>query len=103
MLPTRLALPTTLNSPRCGRFQLPNLYGKIGSMKKTLDVDAKLYAEAKAACGARTSTETLRLGLEALIRRAANERMLALRRSLPRAADVPPRRKKPSPKRSVQN
>ena len=68
-------------------------------MKKRLDVDDKLFAEAKAACGAATATETLRLGLEALIRRAANERHLALRGSLPPAADVPRRRERPSPKR----
>ena len=40
-------------------------------MKKTLNVDDQLFQEAKAACGATTETETVRLGLEALVRHAA--------------------------------
>ena len=44
-------------------------------MKKTLHIDEALLAEAKAACGATTDTDTVRLGLEALVRRAASQRL----------------------------
>jgi hypothetical protein len=61
-------------------------------MKKTLNVDHELFNLAKAASGAVTDTETVRLGLEALVRRAAYERLRALRGSEPDAEDVPRRR-----------
>jgi Arc/MetJ family transcription regulator len=61
-------------------------------MKKTLNVDDELFNSAKAASGAVTDTETVRLGLEALVRRAAYERLRALRGSEPDAEDVPRRR-----------
>ncbi len=61
-------------------------------MKKTLNIDDALLADAKVACGAATDTETVRLGLEALVRRAAYERLRALRGSEPHAKDVPRRR-----------
>jgi len=70
-------------------------------MKKTFNVDDKLLKEAKAACGATTDTATLRLGLEALVRHAAYERLRALRGTEPLARDVPRRRERPSPKRRV--
>ncbi len=35
-------------------------------MKKTLHIDERLLHDAKSASGARTETETVRLGLEAL-------------------------------------
>jgi len=70
-------------------------------MKKTFNVDDKLLKEAKTACGATTDTETVRLGLEALVRRAAAERIIALRGSEPDARDVPRRREKPSSRRRV--
>lgn len=70
-------------------------------MKKTLNVDDKLLDEAKAACGAVTDTETVRLGLEALVRHAAYERLLALRGAEPDAKDVPRRREKPRAKRTA--
>jgi hypothetical protein len=70
-------------------------------MKKTFNVDDQLFKEAKAACGATTDTATLRLGLEALIRHAAYERLRTLRGTDPRARDVPRRRERPSPKRGV--
>ena len=63
-------------------------------MKKTLNVDDELFEEAKAASGATTDTETVRLGLEALVRRAAYERLRALGGSEPEAQDVPRRREK---------
>jgi Arc/MetJ family transcription regulator len=66
-------------------------------MKKTLNVDDALFEEAKRASGATTDTETVRLGLEALVRRAANERLRSLLGSEPQAQDVP-RRREPSAK-----
>ena len=68
-------------------------------MKKTFNVDAKLLEEAKIACGARTDTETLRLGLDALIRHAAYERLRSLLGSEPHAQDVPRRRERLSGRR----
>jgi hypothetical protein len=44
-------------------------------MKKTLHIDEATLRDAKKACGAATDTETVRLGLEALIRHAAYERL----------------------------
>jgi hypothetical protein len=70
-------------------------------MKKTLNIDGELFKQAKVACGATTDTETIRLGLEALVRRAANERLRSLRGSEPHAQDVPRRREKPPAKRRV--
>ena len=68
-------------------------------MKKTLNIDQDLINEAKSACGAKSDTETVRLGLEALIRHAAFQRLRALRGSDPAARDVPRRRDKPATKR----
>ena len=68
-------------------------------MKKTLHIDEVLLREAKSASGAATDTATVRLGLEALVRRAAYERMRALRGSEANARDVPRRRERPSRKR----
>ena len=61
-------------------------------MKKTLNVDGGLLTEAKIACGASTDTETIRRGLEALVRQAAYERLRSLRGSEPLAKDVHRRR-----------
>jgi Arc/MetJ family transcription regulator len=77
------------------------LYGGIVCIKKTFNVDDRLFKEAKAACGATTDTATVRLGLAALVRRAAYERLRTLRGTEPSARDVPRRREKPSPKRVV--
>ena len=70
-------------------------------MKKTLHVDDRLLRDAKAASGAKTDTETVRLGLEALIRQGAFERLRALRGKEPQAADV--RRRRESPKKSKRS
>ncbi len=70
-------------------------------MKKTLFLDDKLLQEARAASGATTDTETIRLGLEALVRHAAYQRMRTLLGTEPGARDVPRRRERPSPKRRV--
>jgi len=70
-------------------------------MKKTLNIDEELLREATAACGAGTDTETVRLGLEALVRHAAYERLRALRGSESEPQDVPRRREKPLAKRRM--
>jgi len=70
-------------------------------MKKTLNIDDKLFEEAKTVSGATTDTETVRLGLESLVRQAAYERMRALRGTEPRAQDVPRRRERTRTKRKV--
>ena len=71
-------------------------------MKKTLHIDENLLRGAKSACGARTDTDTVRLGLEALVREAAYERLRSLRGSEPRARGVRRRREQPgSRKRSA--
>jgi hypothetical protein len=70
-------------------------------MKKTLHIDAQKLRDAKDACGATTDTETVRLGLEALIRHAAYQRLRKLRGTDKRAADVPRRRAKPGKTRTV--
>ena len=75
------------------------MYGKIVCVKNTLHIDDALFQEAKAVCGATTDTETVRLGLEALVRRAAYERLRALRSTEPQAQDVPRRREKATAKR----
>lgn len=74
-------------------------YGKIIHMKKTLHIDEKLLQEARIVSRAATDTETVRMGLEALIRHAANERIRALRGADPAARDVPRRREKSARKR----
>jgi hypothetical protein len=70
-------------------------------MKKTLNIDGELFEKAKVACGATTDTETVRLGLEALVRRAAYERLQSLRGTEPRAQDVPRRRERVTSKRRI--
>jgi len=70
-------------------------------MKKTFNVDSELLKGAKAACGATTDTETIQMGLEALVRHAAYERLRTLLGTEPRARDVPRRRERASPRRGV--
>lgn len=64
-------------------------------MKKTLNIDAKLLKDAKNACGAKTDTETVQLGLQALIRRAAYKRLATYGGTEPETQDVPRRREEP--------
>ena len=68
-------------------------------MKKTLHIDEKLLQEARTVSRAATDTETIRLGLEALVRHAAYERLRALRGTDPAARDVPRRREKSARRR----
>lgn len=71
-------------------------------MKKTLHIDDHLLREAKSASGAKTDTDTVRLGLEALVRRATYERLRALRGSEPQARETPRRHERsPSTKHSA--
>ena len=65
-------------------------------MKKTLHIDERLLRNAKSACGAKTDTDTVRFGLEALVRHGAYERLRALRGSEPRARETPRRRERAS-------
>lgn len=68
-------------------------------MKKTLHIDDRLLLEAREASGATTDTEAVRLGLEELLRRAAYERLRALRGTEPAARPGPRRREKAGRKR----
>lgn len=61
-------------------------------MKKTLNIDSELLREARTATSAGTDTETVRLGLEALVRQAAYDRLSRLRGSEPGAGDTRRRR-----------
>jgi hypothetical protein len=67
-------------------------------MKKTLHIDEATLRDAKKACGAATDTETVRLGLEALVRHAAYERLRKLRGSDAAAKDV--RRRRPETRKT---
>jgi hypothetical protein len=69
-------------------------------MKKTFNIDEALFDEAKTACGAATDTETVRLGLRALVRHAAYQRMRLLRGTEPEPRDVPRRRERLSRRRN---
>ena len=70
-------------------------------MKKNFNLDEKLLREARRACGASTDTDTVRLGLEALIRHAAYQRLAAMLGSEKgrQVVDVPRRREPSVPKR----
>ena len=70
-------------------------------MKKTCNVDDKLLKEAKAACGATTDTETIRLGLQALVRRDAYKQLQTFQGTEPHAQDTPRRREKVRTKRKA--
>ena len=76
----------------------PYFYGTMICMKKTFNVDDELFNQAKTACGAATDTETVRLGLQALVRHAAYQNLRALIGSEPHAQDVPRRRERPRTK-----
>jgi hypothetical protein len=80
-------------------WRVPYRYGRFICMKKTLHIDEKLLRAARQASGAATDTETVRLGLESLLRHAAYQRLRALRGSEPDAVDVSRRREKASTKR----
>jgi hypothetical protein len=73
----------------------------VSCIKKTLHIDEVTLREAKKACGASTDTQTVRLGLEALIPHAAYERLRKLRVSDRSATDVPRRRPEARKTRTV--
>lgn len=60
--------------------------------KREVQVDAALLAKAQMECGAATEAETVRMALEALVRRAAAKRILLLEGSEPGAIGTPRRR-----------
>jgi Bacterial antitoxin of type II TA system, VapB len=99
--PSNLRPRSSSNAAPSVWFFPPYSYGRIRCMKKTFNVDDKLFKEAKGACGATTDTETIRLGLEALVRHAAYERLRALRGTEPHVRDVPRRRERASTRRRV--
>jgi hypothetical protein len=66
-------------------------------MKKTLNIDDALLRDARSAAKAETDTETVRMGLEALIRQAAYQRLRALRGTESGSRDVPRRRERSTP------
>ena len=68
------------------------------SMKKTIEVDAELLKKARKETGA-SASETIRLGLKALVLAAACKRMMEYGGSEPDAVDVPRRREKPARRR----
>jgi Arc/MetJ family transcription regulator len=74
----------------------PYQYGIIFCMKKTLHIDDALLQDAKTASGAKTDTDTVRLGLEALVRQAAYDRLRTLRGSEPHARQTRRRRERAS-------
>ncbi len=78
------------------RANVPYVYGIMVCMKKTLHIDERLLRDARSASGAKTDTEAVRLGLEALVRRSAYERLRTLRGSEPKAQDTPRRRERAS-------
>jgi Arc/MetJ family transcription regulator len=65
-------------------------------MKKTLHIDERLLQDAKSASGAKTATDTVRLGLEALVRQGAYQRLRALRGSESKARETRRRRERAS-------
>jgi len=75
---------------------VPYQYGIMVCMKKTFHVDDVLLRDARTACGAKTDTETIRLGLEALVRHGAYERLRALRGAEPHARGPRRRRERAS-------
>lgn len=64
-------------------------------MKKTLNIDEKLLADAREATGATTDTDAVRLALEAAVRTAAYQRMRSYLGTEAYSEDVPRRREKP--------
>jgi hypothetical protein len=68
-------------------------------MKKTLHIDENLLKEARLASRSATDTDTVRRGLEALVRHAAYERLRTLKGSEPSAKDVPRRSERTRGKR----
>lgn len=88
-----------LGPPSVCRLSWMYSYGTLFHMKKTLHIDERLLAEAREVSGAATDTEAVRLGLEALLRHAAYERLRALRGAEPTAQAAPRRRERSARKR----
>lgn len=90
----RIRAITIVHAQAVTQTSMPYEYGNFVCMKKTLHIDEHLLRDARAAAGAKTDTDTVRLGLEALVRRAAHERLRALRGSEPDAVEPPRRRER---------
>ena len=88
-------------APRCEALDLYECAILVCMVKKTFNVDPKLLKAAREAVGGATATETIRLGLEALVRRSAMKRLVSYFGSEPNAQDVPRRREKPKSKRKA--
>lgn len=73
----------------------------IDCMQITLNIDEKLLAKAKEACGTASSSETVRRALQALVQANAYEQLAGLLGSEPDAEDVPRRREEPGPEHKV--
>ena len=69
-------------------------------MRKTLNIDKELLEKAREASGAQTDTDAVRLGLEALVRKAAYARLAALEGSEPDFEEAPRRREAPAPSKA---
>ena len=72
-------------------------------MKKTLEIDEALLNEARLVTGARTDSEAVTLGLEALVRRRCTNRLKRLRGTEPPATDIPRRRRRSARKPGVNH
>jgi Arc/MetJ family transcription regulator len=94
--PAHASTPDAIASAPPARHRMPYNYGIVVCMKKTLHIDERLLRDARSASGAKTDTETVRLGLEALVRHSAYERLRALRGSEPSARDIRRRRERAS-------
>lgn len=64
-------------------------------MRKHVNIDEKLLRDARLASGAATDTDTIRIGLELILRQEAYRQLAALGGTEPDARDVRRRREKP--------
>ncbi len=70
-------------------------------MRTTLNIDKQLLREAMDAAGTRYKTETIHLGLKALIRRRAASRLASLGGTAPEAEAAP--RRKPWDEKNIRD
>ena len=74
---------------------------ELKGMKKSVNLDPQLLADARTASGAATDADTIRLGLEALIRHDAYQRLAAMLGQEIDAKDIPRRREPPVRRRKA--
>ena len=70
-------------------------------MKKARHIDESLLRDARSVSGARSDTDAVRMGLEALVRQGAYERLRAHRGKEPQSTDVRRRREAAAAKHSA--